>query len=66
MTVTDQMIREAFEAVENETAKVGKDGRRYWLPENDDKANLRVAVARLGVSYERARSVLLSDWGARG
>ena len=66
MSVTDQMIREAFDAVENETAKVGKDGRRYWLAENDDRANLRVAAERLGVSYERARDVILSDWGAQG
>lgn len=66
MTVTDQMIRETFEAVESETARIGKDGRRYWTADHDDKANLREAARRLGVSYERARDVILSDWSASG
>ena len=66
MTVTDQMIREAFERIEAETVKVGIDGRLYWLPENDDKANIRAAAALLGVSYERVRDVMLAEWGAQG
>jgi hypothetical protein len=57
MTVTDQMIREAFEAAEAEHGGPHKA---------DAKECLRAVAALYDVSYQRVRDVILTDWSAQG
>jgi hypothetical protein len=57
VTVTDQMIREAFAA-----AEAVRGG-----PHKADAKECLHAVARLyDVGYQRVRDVILTDWSAQG
>jgi hypothetical protein len=57
MTVTDQMIREAFERIEAE---------RGGPQKADAKSVLWEVAAFYDVSYQRVRDVMLATWGAQG
>lgn len=69
MTVTDQMIRETFEAVENETAKLmtWTDGSVHrWWDGDSELPKIEEVARRLGVTVERVSDVMVAFWGSQG